>query len=221
MLYFLVFGYTLGDRLQTIQGVPYIAFLTPGLVMFALINSAFLNTSFSLFIAKLNGSLTDILVAPLTPLQLVTGYVFASVIRGVLVGSIIWLTAIVFGHVTLVHPGYVILFMILTAASFGGIGLLVAIFATKFDHLNFFPTFLIAPLAFLGGVFYSIEMLPDPWYGISLFNPVLYLVNGLRYGIVGVSDVDPVLALAFTGLFCGLILSACWWVFKTGYRIKD
>lgn len=220
LLYFLVFGYSLGDRLATIQGVRYIAFLTPGLVMFGVINNAFINSAFSLFISKINGSVVDILVAPFTTSQLMGGFVIAAMVRGVIVGTLIWLVAVAFGVAGLMHPGYVVAFMLLTSAMFGALGLVVAIFATSFDHLNFFPTFLITPLAFLGGVFYSVQALPDPWRSVSHFNPILYLINGLRYGFVGVSDVDPQIALLVTTVAALAVLAVTWWIIDRGYRLK-
>jgi ABC-2 type transport system permease protein len=221
LLYFLVFGYSLGDRLSTIQGVPYVAFLTPGLVMFGTISSAFVNSAFSLFITKINGSVVDLLVAPFTTTQLLAGYVVAAMVRAVLVGTLIWMVAVVFGVVGLAHAGYVVAFLLLTSAMFGALGVIVAVFASSFDHLNFFPTFLITPLAFLGGVFYSIEALPEPWRSVSQLNPVLYLVNGLRYGFVGVSDVDPALALLVTSVAAVAVVSVTWWILHRGYRLKS
>ena len=221
LLYFLVFGYSLGDRLEDIQGVPYVDFLVPGLVMLSLINNAFINSAFSLFIAKIHGIIIDILVTPLSYLQLAMGYVGASIARAMLVGGIIWGVALLMGAQVVHHVGLTLVFMILTAMAFGLLGLMVAILAEDFDHVNLLPNFLITPLTFLGGVFYSIEMLPSPWDTVSRFNPILYLVNGLRYGMTGYGDVPAWQGLA---LLVGMNLAlgvAVLWLLRTGYKLRE
>jgi ABC-2 type transport system permease protein len=231
MLYFLVFGYSLGDRLQEVQGIPYVDFLVPGLVMLSLINNAFINSAFSFFINKIHGTLVDILVTPLTHVQLMFGYTAASIVRAVLIGGIIWAVAVAMGADqviatmtgpdALVHVAITLSFMVLTALAFAFIGLDIAIVAEDFDHINLLPNFLITPLTFLGGVFYSIEMLPEPWDLVSRFNPILYMVNGLRYGMTGVSDV-PVwqgyLVVISLNLFFGAI---AWWLLASGKKIRE
>lgn len=220
LLYFLVFGYSLGDRLKDVQGVPYIDFLVPGLVMLAIINNAFINAAFSLFIAKLHGSLVDILVTPLSHLQLLLAYTGASMVRALIVGGIIWAVAAIMGASTFAALGWTIAFMLLTALTFSLLGLVVAILAEEFDHVNLLPNFLITPLTFLGGVFYSIQMLPEPWSTISRFNPVLYMVNGLRYGMTGFSDVSPWQGLAILSalsLVLGVVLVR---LLSTGYKLR-
>ncbi len=231
MLYFLVFGYSLGERLQEVQGIPYIDFLVPGLVMLSLINNAFINSAFSFFINKIHGTLVDILVTPLTHMQLIFGYTAASIVRAVLIGAIIWAIAMAMGAeqviatITgpdgLLHLGITVSFMVLTALAFAFIGLDVAIVAEDFDHINLLPNFLITPLAFLGGVFYSIEMLPEPWDLVSRFNPILYMVNGLRYGLTGVSDVP--LWLGYTVVISlNVVFGAiAWWLLATGKKIRE
>lgn len=207
LLYFVVFGFSLGSRLQEIEGIPYIDFLVPGLIMLNLINNAFLNSSFSLFIAKIHGAIVDVLVTPLTPLQIIIAYVGASVVRAVVTGLIIWLVAALMGAGTVAYPLFTIVFMLLTAVGFGLFGMIVAVYSETFDQINLLPSFFLMPLTFLGGVFYSISMLPSFWQGVSLFNPILYMINGLRYGMTGVSDVSPWIGLAIlTGLvlLCGL-----------------
>lgn len=231
MLYFLVFGYSLGDRLQEIDGVPYIDFLVPGLVMLSLINNAFINSAFSFFINKVHGTIVDILVTPLTHIQLMAGYTAASMVRAILVGSIIWVVAMFMGAdrvlltlsgpMALAHIAITLSFMLLTAMAFALIGLDVAIVAEDFDHINLLPTFLITPLTFLGGVFYSISMLPEPWGLVSRFNPVLYMVNGLRYGMTGISDVplwQGYAVLVALNFFFGAI---AWWLLATGKKIRE
>ncbi len=221
LLYFLVFGYSLGDRLKDVQGVPYVDFLVPGLVMLSLINNAFINSAFSLFIAKIHGIIIDILVTPLSYLQLAMGYVGASIARAMLVGGIIWGVALLMGAQVLHHVGLTLVFMILTAMAFGLLGLMVAILAEDFDHVNLLPNFLITPLTFLGGVFYSIEMLPSPWDAVSRFNPILYMVNGLRYGMTGYGDVPPWQGLALL-VGMNLVLGvAVLWLLRTGYKLRE
>ncbi|RAL22784.1 ABC transporter [Lujinxingia litoralis] len=221
MLYFLVFGYSLGDRLQEIQGVPYMDFLVPGLVMLALITNAYINSAFSLFITKVHGTIVDLLVTPLTYVQFLSAYVAAAVVRAMLIGTIIWLVAWLMGASPFYSVPIALAFMMLTSTAFAFGGVVVAILAEDFDHINLFPSFLITPLTFLGGVFYSIGMLPDFWRSVSLFNPVLYMVNGVRYGMVGVSDVPlwqgALLLVGLNVLFGALAL----WLLKTGKKLRD
>ncbi len=221
MLYFLVFGYSLGDRLETIQGVPYVDFLVPGLVMLALIQNAYINSAFSLFIAKIHGTIVDLLVTPLSYLQFMTAYVAAAVVRAMMIGGIIWLVAVLMGASAWHNMPVAVAFMLLTSMAFALVGLVIAIIGEDFDHINLLPNFLITPLTFLGGVFYSIQMLPEPWDTVSLFNPVLYMVNGVRYGMVGVTDVPVwhglVLLVVMNALFGALAL----WLLKTGRKLRE
>lgn len=221
MLYFLVFGYSLGDRLQEIQGVPYVDFLVPGLVMLALISNAYINSAFSLFIAKIHGTIVDLLVTPLTYTQFLSAYVAAAVVRAMLIGIIIWVVSILMGATAWFNVPLALLFMVLTALTFAFIGVVIAIIGEDFDHINLLPNFLITPLTFLGGVFYSIDMLPGPWDTVSLFNPVLYMVNGVRYGMVGVTDVPVwhglVLLVTMNVFFGALAL----WLLKTGKKMRE
>jgi ABC-2 type transport system permease protein len=207
MLYFVVFGFTLGSRLAEVRGVPYMDFLVPGLIMLNLINSAYMNSAFSLFLAKIHGSVVDLLVTPLSPLQLMLGYIGASVLRAMLTGGVIWAVAAMMGAGTFHSMGWTLVFMFLTSVAFALVGLVVAILAEDFDHVNFLPSFLLMPLTFLGGVFYSIEMLPEPWTTVSKFNPILYMVNGLRYGMTGVTDVPVMMGLVIVS---GLVLVFGW-----------
>lgn len=221
MLYFLVFGYSLGDRLREIDGIPYVDFLVPGLVLLALVNNAFINSAFSLFIAKIHGTLVDILVTPLTYLQLLFGYTAASVVRACLIGAIIWGVASLMGANVSYNLGLMLLYLILVSLGFALLGLVIAIVATDFDHINLLPNFLITPLTFLGGVFYSVEMLPEPWDYVSRFNPILYLVNGLRYSMTGVSDVPHYLGLVVAStmvLVCG---GLALYLFRSGRRLRE
>lgn len=189
-LYFLVFGLALGSRLKTVGDVPYMSYVVPGLMMLAMVNAAFLNASSSLFQAKINGTIVDLLVAPIGASELLLAHLGASVFRALLVGGLVWLVASVFTGFQLLHPGWALFFSVAVAATFAQLGLLTAIFAHKFDHLAIFPNFVLTPLTFLGGVFYSIDMLPEPWRSVSRLNPIFYTVNGLRYGLLGASDAS-------------------------------
>lgn len=221
MLYFLVFGYSLGDRLRTIDGIAYVDFLVPGLVLLAMVTNAYINSAFSLFIAKVHGTIVDILVTPLSYLQLLTAYVAAAIVRAMVIGGIIWGVAIAMGADELYNVPLAIAFMLLVSTAFGLLGVVVAILATDFDHINFLPSFLITPLTFLGGVFYSIDMLPEPWSWVSKLNPVLYMVNGLRYSMTGVSDVPwwhgLIVLGAMSFIFGGIALH----LLATGKRLRE
>jgi ABC-2 type transport system permease protein len=221
MLWYLVFGYSLGDRLDVIRGIPYTDFLVPGLVMMAIITNAFLNSGFSFFIGKVHGTVVDLLVSPLRPWQIIIAYCGASVIRALMVGCVIWAVAGAMGAGTLAHPLWTVLFMFATSLAFALMGLLVGVLASDFDHINFIPSFLLLPLTFLGGVFYSITMLPQPWGHISLYNPIVYMVNGLRYGMTGITDVPvlPGLGIVLGSVLLGWL--AVQWLLATGRGTKS
>ncbi|MBA2663656.1 MAG: ABC transporter permease [Bradymonadaceae bacterium] len=221
MLYFLVFGFSLGARLQEIDGVPYIDFLVPGLVMLALISNAYMNSAFSLFITKIQGTIVDILVTPLSPLQILLGYVGAAIARAMLIGTIIWVVAMLMGASAWHNPLIIFVFMLLTALAFALLGLIVAILGRDFDHINLLPSFVIMPLTFLGGVFYSIAMLPSPWDRVSLFNPVLYMVNGLRYGMTGTSDVPIEQGLVLLVLLNVVFGVGAVWLLRSGKNLRE
>lgn len=221
LLWFLVFGYSLGDRLQEIKGIPYVDFLVPGLVMMAVIMNAFMNSGFSFFLSKIHGAVTDLLVTPLSPMQIIIGYVGASVVRAFAVGGVIWGVASLLGASTLFNVGFTLLFIFLTSVGFSLLGLIIGIVSRDFDHVNFIPNFLIMPLTFLGGVFYSIDLLPEPWDRVSHFNPILYMVNGLRYGMTGVSDVPVSSAVIFAcipALACTIIAYA---LLASGKKLRE
>jgi ABC-2 type transport system permease protein len=219
-LYFLVFGFALGGRLRELDGVPYIRFIVPGLIMLSIIQNAFLNTASSMFIAKVQGTIVDLLVAPLSVFELLSAFTLAAVLRGVMVGAIVWAVAAVFTGFHVAHPMWVGLFAVLVATTFGLLGLAVAIWSDKFEQLNLVPTFVITPLTFLGGVFYSARMLPSPWSAITWANPVLYMVEGLRYGILGVANASPWLGLGLVGGIALAALAVTWWMLATGYKLR-
>ncbi|MGM0575368.1 MAG: ABC transporter permease [Myxococcota bacterium] len=220
-LYFLVFGVALGKRLATIDGVPYIEFVVPGLMMLAMINASFLNSASSLFQSKINGTTVDFLVAPLGPAELLVGYVGAAVLRAAIVGVLVWAVAVAFVGLEIRSLAYTIGFALAVSAAFATLGLIVAIWAEKFDHLAIVPNFVLTPLTFLGGVFYSIDMLPEPWQTISRFNPILYMVNGLRDGLLGVSDVPLGASLAAVLGMLVALLAVAWRVLSTGWNLRS
>ena len=218
-LYFLVFGYALGGRVREVDGVPYLQFIVPGLVMLALIQNSFLNSASSMFIAKVQGTIVDLLVAPLGPLELVLAFTLGAVVRGFLVGGTVWIVGAVFTGVVAAHPLWMIAFAILVAATFGLLGLAVAIWSNQFEHLNIIPTFVITPLTFLGGVFYSAHMLPGIWAKVTRANPILYMVEGLRYGMLGGAQA-PWPGLALTAAIFSAALGLAWWMLASGYKLR-
>lgn len=219
-LYFLVFGVALGSRLKEVQGTPYIEYVIPGLIMLSMINAAFLNTSSSLFQSKVNGTHVDLLVAPLGALEIVLAYVGAAVLRAHIVGLLVWLVAVFFTGVRVHSLPLTLLFTVTVSATFALLGLAVAIWAEKFDHLAIFPNFVLTPLTFLGGVFYSITMLPSPWSTVSRANPILYTVNGLRHGILGVSDVSPAVSAAAVLLAMAAVAAVALLMLTRGYKLR-
>jgi len=220
-LYFLVFGVALGSRLREISGVPYIQFVVPGLVMMTMIRDSFLNTSSSLFQSKINGTITDILVAPIGAFEMVLAYVGAAMIRAIIVGTLVYLVALSFTWFPLHHIGWTLFFGIFVPATLALLGMIAALWAQKFDHLAIFPNFVLLPLAFLGGVFYSIDLLPEPWNTVSRLNPLLYMVNGLRYGFLGVADVSPVTSAGVVLVSFLMVLGAASALLRSGYNLRS
>ena len=220
-LYFLVFGYALGGRVREVDGSPYIRFIVPGLILLTLTQNAFLNTSSSMFIAKLQGTIVDLLVAPLGVVDLMVAYLAAAVLRGLMTGTLVWLIAGVFTGFGVVHPIWVLTYVLLVAMAFASIGLAVAIWSDKFEQLNVIPTFILTPLTFLGGVFYSAHMLPKPWDTVTRFNPILYMVEGLRFGFLGASSTSPWLGLAITGGVATIATALAARMLHTGYKLRS
>lgn len=218
-LYFVVFAWTVGSQRTEIDGVPYVQYIVPGLVFLGIANNAFLNASSSFFITKIQNTLVDLLVAPLGPAELLLGFISGAMTRGLLVGLLTWAVALVFTGAHLVHIGTTVLFLLLSAYVFSVLGLVAGVWAEKFEQINFFPTFLMMPLTFLGGVFYSVHHLPEPFRTISLFNPVVHMVEGLRAGMLGLDEGSP-LGL---GLLLGLAVAStavAWRMIATGYKLK-
>jgi ABC-2 type transport system permease protein len=228
-LYFLVFGVALGARVGTMSftgadgvahEVPYGAFVVPGLMMLSMISNSFLNTSSSLFQSKINGTLVDLLTAPLGTPEILTAYLSAAVFRGVAVGFLVWVVAGLFTGFALAHPLWAIFFSVAVTTTFAGVGLLAALWAEKFDHLSIFPNFIVQPLTFLGGVFYSVTDLPPLWETISRCNPVLYTVSGLRYGILGVSEIPVMTSALAVGSAMVVVLGMCAFALTRGYGMR-
>jgi ABC-2 type transport system permease protein len=220
-LYFLVFGYALGGRVREVDGVSYIRFIVPGLILLTITQNAFLNTSSSMFISKMQGTIVDLLVAPLAVMDLLSAFVSAAVVRGVMTGSLVWLISGIFTGFTVEHPAWVVAYVALIAVAFASIGLAVAIWSDKFEQLNVVPTFVLTPLTFLGGVFYSAHMLPRPWDTVTRLNPILYMVEGLRFGFIGSSSTSPWLGLGITGGIAAVATGLAAWMLATGYKLRS
>ncbi len=219
-LYFIVFGYSISGRIQTVEGSPYLHFIVPGLVFLGIANNAFLNSSSSLFITKIQGTVVDLLVAPLGPGELMAGFIGGAMVRGLVVGLLTWAVATVFTGFSLEHAWVAAYFLVLSSYVFSVLGMLAAVWAEKFEQINFFPTFVMLPLTFLGGVFYSVRELPAPWNTVSLFNPMVYMVEGLRYGMLGRSIYSP---LGGGGILFGVAVVATgitYLVLRSGYKMK-
>jgi len=219
-LYFVVFGAAIGSRMQAIDGVSYGAFIIPGLIMLSMLTESISNGSFGIYMPKWSGTIYEVLSAPISVIEIVSGYVGAAATKSVILGLIILITARVFVPYEIHHPLAMATFLVLTAVTFSLFGFLIGILADSFERLQIVPILIVTPLTFLGGSFYSIAMLPDFWRQATLFNPVVYLVNGFRWSFYGVSDVNVGVSLAMTGLFLTLCLVGVWWVFKTGYKLK-
>ncbi|MEW6441467.1 MAG: ABC transporter permease [bacterium] len=220
LLYLIVFGFSLGNRIPTHAGVGYVDFLVPGLVMLIIINNAFMNTTSSLFISKLQGTLIDLLVAPISNGAVLVAYVLAAVLRSLICAAGVVAMAWLVSGVGMRFPLQVLGYAILVAVAFALLGFGTAIISDKFEQLNVVLTFVITPLTFLGGVFYSIDLLPEPWHTISLFNPILYMINGFRHGFVGVSDVSPLFGIAFVIGSC--VVLTCWnfWLLTNSKKLR-
>lgn len=219
-LYFVVFGAAIGSRMVEIDGVSYGAYIVPGLIMLTVLNESTSNASFGIYMPKFTGTIYEILSAPVSALEIVLGYVGAAATKSVLLGLIIIITARVFVDYSIEHPVWMLAFLILTAISFSLFGFIIGIVAESFEQLQVVPMMVITPLAFLGGSFYSISMLPPLWQTVTLFNPVVYLVSGFRWSFYGVSDVSVGISLGMILVFMTTCLAVIAWLFKSGYKIK-
>ena len=219
-LYFIVFGSAIGSRMGDIDGVSYGAFIVPGLVMLSLLGESISNASFGIYMPKWAGTIYELLSAPVSTLEVVLGYVGAAATKSVMLGILILATARVFVPYEIAHPVWVVAFLVLTAVSFSLFGFIIGLWADDFQKLQVVPLMVITPLTFLGGAFYSIDMLPPVWRSITLFNPVVYLVSGFRWSFYGVSDVAVGISLAAIVGFLLLSLAVVWWILRTGWKLK-
>lgn len=220
-LYFVVFGAAIGSRITEIDGVSYGSFIVPGLIMLSLLTESVSNASFGIYFPKFSGTVYEILSAPVSYVEIVAGYVGAAATKSIILGTIIFATANLFVDIEVAHPVWMIAFLLLTAVSFSLFGFVLGIWADNWEKLAIVPTLIITPLAFLGGSFYSISMLPPAWQTVTLFNPVVYLISGFRWSFYENADVSVELSLTMTCLFLLLCLTAVWWIFKTGYRLRS
>jgi len=220
-LYFVVFGAAIGSAMTEVNGVPYGAFIVPGLVMLSLFTQSIFNASFGIYFPKFTGTIYEILSAPVSYIEIVIAYVGAAATKSIILGVIILATARLFVPLEVLHPLTMITFLVLTAVTFSLFGFIIGIWAQGFEQLQFIPMLVITPLTFLGGSFYSIDMLPGVWRTISLFNPVVYLISGFRWSFFGTSDVNIGVSLAATLAFFAICLAIVAWMFKTGYRLKS
>jgi len=219
-LYFIVFGYSISTRVHEVEGVPYLPFIVPGLIFLGIANNAFLNSSSSLFITKMQGTVVDLLVAPLGPGELMAGFIGGAMVRGLVVGGLTWAVAALFTGFSLQHALVAAYFLLISSYVFSVLGMMAAMWAEKFEQINFFPTFVMMPLTFLGGVFYSVRELPAPWNQLSLFNPMVYMVEGLRYGMLGRSIFPPMLGGGILLVLAVVATAVAYLALRSGYKLK-
>ncbi|MBT9373106.1 ABC transporter permease [Rhizobium sp. CSW-27] len=219
-LYFIVFGTAIGSRINEVGGVSYGAFITPGLIMLTLLSQCISNGAIGIYFPKFTGTIYEILSAPVSMVEIVIGYVGAAASKGLIIGLIILATAAFFVDLRIEHPFLMLLFMVLTAVTFSMFGFIIGIWADNFEQLNLVPMLVVPPLTFLGGSFYSIDMLPPFWAAVSHLNPVLYLVSGFRWSFYEVSDVNPLISLGMIAVFLAVGLGVLQWIFRTGYRLR-
>jgi ABC-2 type transport system permease protein len=220
-LYFVVFGAAIGSRIETVEGVSYGAFIVPGLIMLSVMTQATANASFGIYFPKFIGTIYELLSAPVSFLEIVAGYVGAAATKALFIGVIILATAFFFVDLQIAHPLAMIAFLVLTCVSFALLGFIIGIWAGNFEQLQLIPLLIITPLVFLGGSFYSITMLPPVWQTVTLFNPVVYLISGFRWSFFGTADVSIGVSLFAIALFTGACLAIIWWIFRTGWRIRQ
>ena len=220
-LYFIVFGAAIGSRISEVDGVQYGAFYRAGLIMLSLSPRGLSNASFGIYLPRFTGTIYEVLSAPVSPLEMVLGYVGAAATKSVILGTVILATSTLFVPIQILHPLWMVVFLVLTATTFSLFGFVIGVWAKGFEQLQFIPMLIIAPLTFLGGAFYSIDMLPEAWRTFSLFNPVVYLISGFRWSFFGNADVGVGISLAMTLGFLLLCLAVVWRIFMTGYRLKS
>lgn len=220
-LYFVVFGSAIGSRMVEIGGVSYGAFIIPGLIMLTLLMQSITNASFGIYMPRFSGTIYEVLSAPISHVEIVLGYVGAAATKSVVLGLIILVTATFFVDYSIQHPIWMFSFLVLTSITFSFLGFIIGVWADGFEKLQIVPMMVVTPLVFLGGTFYSIDMLPPFWQGVTLLNPVVYLVSGFRWSFYGVADVHIAISIAMTLGFLALFLGIVWWIFKTGYKLKN
>jgi ABC-2 type transport system permease protein len=220
-LYFVVFGAAIGSRIQEIEGISYVAFIVPGLIMMMLLTQSVMNASFGIYFPRFTGTIYELLSAPVSYFEIVLGYVGAAASKSIILGTIILATAAVFVSLEIRHPVFMVAFLVLTAVTFSLLGFIIGIWADGFEKLQIVPLLVITPLTFLGGSFYSVGILPPFWQKVALINPVVYLISGFRWSFYGLADVNVAVSLTVTMAFLAAGLATVWWIFKTGYRLKN
>ncbi|MFO7552069.1 MAG: ABC transporter permease [Haliea sp.] len=220
-LYFIVFGSAIGSQMVDIGGVSYGAFIVPGLIMLMLLTQSVSNASFGIYMPKFSGTIYEVLSAPISFVEIIVGYVGAAASKSVILGLLILVTARLFVDYEIQHPLWMLAFLVLTAVAFSLFGFIIGIWADGFEKLQIIPMMIVMPLTFLGGTFYSIDMLPAFWRTVTLFNPVVYLVSGFRWSFYGTSDINVGVSLAMTVGFLLLCLAIVWWIFRSGYKLKS
>jgi len=220
-LYFIVFGAAIGTRITEIEGVSYGAFIVPGLIMLTLLTQSIMNASFGIYFPRFTGTIYELLSAPISPFEILLGYVGAAATKSIILGLIILATAGLFVPLKIAHPAWMVAFLVATAVTFSLLGFIIGLWADGFEKLQIVPLLVITPLTFLGGTFYSISVLPPAWQTAALFNPLVYLISGFRWSFYEVADVPVGVSLAMTAVFLAASLAVIWWMFKTGYRLKN
>jgi len=221
VLYFVVFGGAIGSRIESVDGISYGAFIVPGLIMLSIMTQSLSNASFGIYFPRFSGTIYEVLSAPMSFWEATAGYVGAAATKALLIGLITLATAGLFVPIEIAHPFWMLAFLILTTITFSLFGFLIGIWADGFEKLQLIPLLVVTPMVFLGGAFYSIDMLPSAWQTITMFNPVVYLISGFRWSFYEISDVSVGVSLMMVTLFMGICLALIGWIFKTGYRLKQ
>ena len=220
-LYFVVFGAAIGSRFSEVDGISYGSFIVPGLIMLSLVTQSTINGSFGIYFPRFTGTIFELLSAPVSPLEIIVGYVGAAASKSIILGIVILLTAALFVPIQIAHPIWMLVFLVLTSVAFSLFGFIIGLWADGFEKLQIIPLLVLTPLTFLGGTFYSINMLPPFWQGVTLLNPVVYLVSGFRWSFFEMADVNIGLSAVMIGVFLGVCIAITSWMFKTGYRLKN
>jgi ABC-2 type transport system permease protein len=220
-LYFVVFGAAIGSRITEIEGVQYGAFIVPGLIMLLLLTQSVMNASFGIYFPKFVGTIYELLSAPISYIEIVLGYVGAAATKSIILGLIVLATSGLFVPIEIAHPFWMLAFLLLTAVTFSLLGFIIGIWADGFEKLQIVPLLVLTPLTFLGGTFYSVSVLPPFWQTVTLFTPVVYLISGFRWSFYEIADVDVRVSLGVTLFFLFVCLTVIWWIFRTGYRLKN